>query len=113
MKPTDIAKEYQQLKVVHKTTRGIADALDVSASTISRYLALLDLPDDIQNKVDAGELPVKQPLKALKRKGEGSPKPSLITEQHYQLLEILAHCRFATAQQIDSFIYWKHYCCWQ
>ena len=38
------------------TARQVAQSLHIPASTVSRALALLDLPEDVQAKVDSGEV---------------------------------------------------------
>ncbi|QDV83788.1 ParB/RepB/Spo0J family partition protein [Planctomycetes bacterium TBK1r] len=58
LKPLEEAKAYQSLMELNGWNgKQVADALRVTTSRISRSLALLDLPTEIQRKVDAGTLP--------------------------------------------------------
>jgi ParB family chromosome partitioning protein len=58
LKPIEQAKAYKSLM----DTQGwngaqVAEALNVSKATISRVLALLKLPDDIQDQIEQGAIP--------------------------------------------------------
>ncbi|MFD6876953.1 MULTISPECIES: ParB/RepB/Spo0J family partition protein [unclassified Streptomyces] len=58
--PLDQAKAIQDLIAVHGTQSAVAKRLGKTAGWVSQRLALLKLPDDLQQKVDAGELPVRE-----------------------------------------------------
>ena len=75
----------------------VAVAANVSPATVSRYLALLKLPQTIQDQVDAGELPVKNPT-AKKR----VRRPSALGELEAQVLDSISHCRYATHSQLTA-----------
>ncbi len=58
LKPLEEAKAYQSLMELNGWNgKQVAEALRVTTSRISRSLALLDLPQEIQQQVDAGTLP--------------------------------------------------------
>jgi len=58
LKPLEEAKAYQSLMELNDWNgKQVAEALRVTTSRISRSLALLDLPPEIQQQVDAGTLP--------------------------------------------------------
>jgi ParB family chromosome partitioning protein len=57
LKPMEEARGYQRLMELRGYTgQQVAAALSVPASKVSRTLALLRLPEDVQVRVDAGEL---------------------------------------------------------
>ena len=57
LSPIEQARGFSALMELHGWNgKQVAESLHVPASTVSRGLSLLDLPDDIQRKVDAGEL---------------------------------------------------------
>ncbi len=57
LKPIEQARAFESLmKFNGWGVRQVADALRIPASTVSRALALLRLPDDMQRQVDAGEI---------------------------------------------------------
>ena len=57
LSPIEQARGFSSLMELHGWNgKQIAEALRVPASTVSRALALLDLPADIQGEVDAGNL---------------------------------------------------------
>lgn len=60
LRPVEEARAFQALMTLNGWT-GLqaAAALNVPASKVSRALALLDLPVDIQDKVDSGTLPAR------------------------------------------------------
>ncbi|RPK23578.1 Chromosome-partitioning protein Spo0J [Streptomyces sp. ADI91-18] len=58
--PLDQAKAIQDLISVHGTQLAVAKRLGKTAGWVSQRLALLKLPDDLQRKVDTGELPVRE-----------------------------------------------------
>lgn len=58
LKPLEEAKAYQALMDLNTWNgKQVAAALRVTTSRVSRSLALLDLPVDVQQQVDAGTLP--------------------------------------------------------
>ena len=98
MKPTDQAREYKRLKEFHGTLEKVAEAANVSTSTISRYLALLKLPTEIQDQVDAGKLSVKNPT--LKKRAR---RQSTLGDLELLFLDRLTHCRYATHKQLTAY----------
>lgn len=57
LSPIEQARGFSALMELHGWNgKQVAESLHVPASTVSRALALLDLPEDVQDKVDAGEL---------------------------------------------------------
>ena len=104
-KPIELAKELLILKETFKTLAEISNASGLSTSKISRHLALLDLPIEIQRMVDAGELPVAQPLNAFKKK-EGRNKATrstVLNEISHEILHILAIKTYATQTQLADY----------
>lgn len=60
LKPIEQARAFSGLmKLNGWNGKQVADALRVQQSTVSRALALLRLPDDIQQQVDAGDIPAR------------------------------------------------------
>ena len=58
LKPLEEAKAYQSLMELNDWNgKQVAEALRVTTSRVSRALALLDLPHEVQQQVDAGTLP--------------------------------------------------------
>jgi ParB family chromosome partitioning protein len=58
LKPIEQAKAYRQLMDLHGwTAKQLADELHISQATISRSMAMLALPENLQNQVDAGSVP--------------------------------------------------------
>lgn len=57
LSPIEQARGFNALMELNDWNgKQVAKALNVTTSTVSRALALLDLPEDIQNQVDAGDL---------------------------------------------------------
>jgi ParB family chromosome partitioning protein len=55
--PVEEGKAFRSLMEINKWNgKQVADALRIPASKVSRALSLLELPDDVQLKVDAGEI---------------------------------------------------------
>lgn len=72
LKPTEQAKAFADLMEKEGWNgKELAEQLNVSAPTVSRMLALLKLPDEVQQQVDKGKLPI---TKALTRNSEGNSK---------------------------------------
>jgi ParB family chromosome partitioning protein len=60
LKPVEQARAYRRLMEAHGWSGNqLARELAVAPSSVSRALALLDLPSDVQRRVDAGELPAR------------------------------------------------------
>jgi ParB family transcriptional regulator, chromosome partitioning protein len=60
LKPIEEARAFQTLLDLHGWTgKQLADALQLPASKISRSLALLDLPDELQEQVESGAVPAR------------------------------------------------------
>lgn len=58
LRPIEEAKAFRELLALNGWTgRQLSDALRVPPSKVTRALALLDLPDDLQQRVELGELP--------------------------------------------------------
>ncbi len=99
-----IARELAELKQQYGTVAEVAKKKGMSPSSISRYIALLKLPSDVQDQVAAGELPVAQPLKAKrKRESNKGPKLSALNAHHRAVLDTVARVTFATQQQIAQY----------
>jgi ParB family chromosome partitioning protein len=57
LKPIEQARAYRQLMEMHAwSAKQLADELHISKSEVSKALALLSLPDDLQARVDAGAI---------------------------------------------------------
>jgi ParB family chromosome partitioning protein len=57
LKPLEQAHAYRDLMVAHEwSARRLAEELDLNHATVLRALALLELPDDIQQRVASGAL---------------------------------------------------------
>ena len=60
LRPVEEAKAFRELLALNDWTgKQLADALRVPASKVTRSLALLELPDDLQEQVEAGQLPAR------------------------------------------------------
>jgi ParB family chromosome partitioning protein len=60
LRPIDEARAFQSLMDLNGWNgKQIADALRIPRSKVSRSLALLDLPADIQRQVDSGQVPAR------------------------------------------------------
>ena len=60
LRPVEEARAFRELIALNGWTgKQLADALRVPPSKVSRTLALLDLPDDLQGRVEAGDLPAR------------------------------------------------------
>ena len=58
LKPMDEARGYANLMEINDWNgKQVAEALRVSTSKVSRALALLDLPEDVQRQVETGVIP--------------------------------------------------------
>lgn len=57
LRPVEEARAFEQLIAMNTWTgKQLAEALSVTASKVTRSLALLKLPSDIQTKIDGGEI---------------------------------------------------------
>lgn len=57
LKPVETAKSYQELMTLNQwSAQQLAEALKIGKGTVSKALALLELPEDLQQQVDAGTL---------------------------------------------------------
>lgn len=75
LSPIEQARGFAALMDLHGWNgRQVADALHVPASTVSRALALLDLPADIQQRVDVGELAARSAYEISKVKDESTQR---------------------------------------
>lgn len=76
LKPTEQGKAFRDLMVQESfNAKELAKYLCVAPSTISRRLAVLDLPEELQAKVDGGELSIKDAIAAAKATPETAPAP--------------------------------------
>lgn len=72
LRPTEQGKAYQAaMEVEGLNGKQLAERLNVHPSTISRTVGLLSLPEEVQQKVDSGELAMTQALK--KKTVESNP----------------------------------------
>ncbi|GAA3126750.1 ParB/RepB/Spo0J family partition protein [Streptomyces goshikiensis] len=60
VRPIDQANAIQELVSVHGTQSEVAKRLGKTEGWVSQRLALLRLPDDLKDKVESGELPVRE-----------------------------------------------------
>lgn len=68
LKPTEKGRAFRDLMEREGWNgKELAEQLQLNPATISRHLALLDLPEDLQQQVDTGSLPIKQAIKAGKQ----------------------------------------------
>lgn len=75
LKPTEQGKAFRDLMEKEGWNgKELAEQLNVHPSTVSRTLGLLELPAEVQGKVDRGQLSMTQALKA--RHGGAEPKPA-------------------------------------
>ncbi len=72
LRPVEEARAFQSLLDLHGWTgKQLAAALHLPASKISRSLALLDLPDELQNQVESGTLPARTAYELSKIADDG------------------------------------------
>ena len=102
--PIELATSLKALKEEHGTNGKVAKIMEISESQVSRYIALLDLPPEVQQQVAAGELPVTQPLRALKRRAkERKPTVSALNENQRLVIDTLARTLYATQSQLARY----------
>ena len=72
LRPVEEARAFRELLALNGWTgKQLADALRVPASKVTRSLALLDLPDDLQHRVEAGGLPARAAYEIAKLGDDG------------------------------------------
>lgn len=75
LSPMEEAKAFRGLMEVNGWNgKQVADALRVPASKVSRVLSLLDLPPDIQQKVESGEIAARTAYELSKLSNEDSQR---------------------------------------
>lgn len=80
LKPLEEAKAYQSLMDLNGWNgKQVAEALRVTTSRVSRSLALLDLPPEVQQQVDAGTLP-KSSAYELSKLSDGKAQAELAAQ---------------------------------
>ncbi|MEZ6131292.1 MAG: ParB/RepB/Spo0J family partition protein [Planctomycetaceae bacterium] len=73
LRPIEEARAFEQLmKLNGWNGNQVAEALHVPASKVSRALALLDLPEDMQQQIDAGQLPARSAYELAKLPDDGA-----------------------------------------
>ena len=102
--PIELAVSLKELKKEYGTNERVAEIMEISVSQVSRYIALLNLPADIQQQVATGELPVTQPLKALKRRPkERKPTVFALNENQRIVINTLSRTLYATQSQLARY----------
>jgi len=82
LKPLEQAKAFNSLMEINGWNgKQVAEALHVSPSKVSRALALLDLPADVQQKVDSGELAARSAYEISKLPAEIQQEIATATKQ--------------------------------
>lgn len=77
LKPVEEAKAFRELLALNDWTgKQLADALRIPPSKVTRSLALLDLPEDLQQQVERGDLPARSAYEIAKL-GDDSKRRSL------------------------------------
>lgn len=99
LKPIEEAKAFQQLMQVNSWTgKELAEALRITTSRVSRGIALLKLPEDIQQQVEAGtvsataayeltKLPSQEQQRAVLAQGSESGKETTIADVQKKVRE--------------------------
>jgi ParB family chromosome partitioning protein len=73
LRAVEEAKAFRQLLALNAWTgKQLADALRIPASKVTRSLALLALPDDLQERVEAGDLAARSAYEIAKLPGDDS-----------------------------------------
>jgi ParB family chromosome partitioning protein len=71
LRPVEEARAFRELLDLNGWTgKQLAEALRIPASKVTRSLALLDLPDDLQERVEAGELAARSAYEVAKLEGD-------------------------------------------
>lgn len=80
LRPIEEAKAFQSLMDLNGWNgKQMAEALRIAPSKVSRSLALLDLPEDVQRQVDAGDVPARTAYQ-LSRLTDDAQQRELATE---------------------------------
>ena len=75
LRPVEEAKAFRELLALNDWSgKQLAEALRVPASKVTRSLALLDLPADLQHRVEAGDLPARAAYEIAKLGDEGKQR---------------------------------------
>jgi ParB family chromosome partitioning protein len=75
LKPMEQARAFSALMEVNNWNgKQVAEALHLPASTVSRALALLDLPAEVQERVDSGELAARSAYELSKLPNESAQR---------------------------------------
>ncbi len=96
MPPSEFAKKCQETYAKYGTKTEVAKQLNVSTATVSRYMALLHLPENELKKVDAGTIPVRIRTKSKRITPE-------INARLNALIQTLEHTVFATQAQLEAY----------
>lgn len=73
LKPVEQAKAFSALIELNCwTAKQVGEALRVPPSTVSRALALLKLPEDVQEQVDSGQIPARSAYELSKLSDDGA-----------------------------------------
>jgi len=80
LRPIEQAKAFQSLmELNHWNGKQLAESLRIPASTVSRSLALLSLPSDVQRQVDTGEIAARTAYE-LSRLTDDEDRRELVTQ---------------------------------
>jgi ParB family chromosome partitioning protein len=80
LKPMEQARAFSTLMELNSWNgKQVGEALHISASTVSRSLALLDLPEDLQRRINKGQLAARSAYELSKLPNE-SPQRELAQE---------------------------------
>ncbi len=106
--PVDAAAAYRSLMEAWGCTQSqLADRLRISQSRVSRTLAILELPTDVQQQVVAGEVPAMATVKRAAR-GSGRRRPKGATGQRLAcpagVAIITPRPGFTVAQVLDGLL---------
>ena len=75
LRPIEAANGYRQLMELNGwTIQQVADALNISKGTVSKALALLKLPEDIQAQVEEGQIAPTAAYEVSRVEGEGAQR---------------------------------------
>lgn len=99
--PMQLARHYQQLKA-GKTMAEVAAIVEKDVSHVSRYMALLRLPKEAQDAVDAGELAVRNAARNWAKKP--TPKSLVLSEKVKAAYELVGEKVVITTAQMASFL---------
>lgn len=105
LSPMELARQLAEKKADFKNQALLADHFGITATKASRYLALMDLPEETQCLVDSGLLPVESPLKAIKRRSKkGSSQVVDLSAFQNALLDKLCILSYATIEQLSNYL---------